>query len=170
MAAAATCSCSASLIGDLTSPCSGTFLLKATTDIRTGLGGHSLEHSFTLWLPPFPDLLSLPSITFLRFDPCAASGSFQAVALCSQVLRYFDYVFTGVFTFEMLIKVSSERCRHAPQGAGGTWADSVCVITSAGSPGVAGRLAVLPACRTEAWLRPSCCQLTPVSLSCRWWF
>lgn len=23
-----------------------------------------------------------------------------------QVLRYFDYVFTGVFTFEMIIKVS----------------------------------------------------------------
>lgn len=25
--------------------------------------------------------------------------------LFGQVLRYFDYVFTGVFTFEMLIKV-----------------------------------------------------------------
>lgn len=28
-----------------------------------------------------------------------------------QVLRYFDYVFTGVFTFEMVIKVSAERAR-----------------------------------------------------------
>lgn len=28
-----------------------------------------------------------------------------------QVLRYFDYVFTGVFTFEMVIKVSA----RAPQ-------------------------------------------------------
>lgn len=26
-------------------------------------------------------------------------------ALSLQVLRYFDYVFTGVFTFEMVIKV-----------------------------------------------------------------
>lgn len=26
-------------------------------------------------------------------------------ALSPQVLRYFDYVFTGVFTFEMVIKV-----------------------------------------------------------------
>lgn len=28
---------------------------------------------------------------------------------CLQVLRYFDYVFTGVFTFEMLIKVKCAR-------------------------------------------------------------
>lgn len=27
-----------------------------------------------------------------------------------QVLRYFDYVFTGVFTFEMLIKVTKYWC------------------------------------------------------------
>lgn len=27
-----------------------------------------------------------------------------------QVLRYFDYVFTGVFTFEMLIKVTKYQC------------------------------------------------------------
>lgn len=26
-----------------------------------------------------------------------------------QVLRYFDYVFTGVFTFEMVIKVKVSR-------------------------------------------------------------
>lgn len=26
-----------------------------------------------------------------------------------QVLRYFDYVFTGVFTFEMVIKVKASR-------------------------------------------------------------
>lgn len=26
-----------------------------------------------------------------------------------QVLRYFDYVFTGVFTFEMVIKVRASR-------------------------------------------------------------
>lgn len=26
-----------------------------------------------------------------------------------QVLRYFDYVFTGVFTFEMVIKVNASR-------------------------------------------------------------
>lgn len=26
-----------------------------------------------------------------------------------QVLRYFDYVFTGVFTFEMIIKVSGMK-------------------------------------------------------------
>lgn len=30
------------------------------------------------------------------------------LSLSLQVLRYFDYVFTGVFTFEMLIKVRQE--------------------------------------------------------------
>lgn len=34
------------------------------------------------------------------------SVSFMCVL---QVLRYFDYVFTGVFTFEMVIKVTSSR-------------------------------------------------------------
>lgn len=29
------------------------------------------------------------------------------LCLYLQVLRYFDYVFTGVFTFEMLIKVNT---------------------------------------------------------------
>lgn len=32
----------------------------------------------------------------------------SARALSLQVLRYFDYVFTGVFTFEMVIKVSGQ--------------------------------------------------------------
>lgn len=31
---------------------------------------------------------------------------------CFQVLRYFDYVFTGVFTFEMIIKVGTVICSH----------------------------------------------------------
>lgn len=31
------------------------------------------------------------------------------VACVFQVLRYFDYVFTGVFTFEMVIKVKASR-------------------------------------------------------------
>ena len=35
-----------------------------------------------------------------------------------QVLRYFDYVFTGVFTFEMVIKVRATRV-HLDSGAGG---------------------------------------------------
>lgn len=38
-----------------------------------------------------------------------------------QVLRYFDYVFTGVFTFEMVIKVRTEvGLPHTslPQGEG----------------------------------------------------
>lgn len=30
-----------------------------------------------------------------------------------QVLRYFDYVFTGVFTFEMIIKVSGNTRRQS---------------------------------------------------------
>lgn len=30
-----------------------------------------------------------------------------------QVLRYFDYVFTGVFTFEMVIKVSASTLRDS---------------------------------------------------------
>lgn len=30
-----------------------------------------------------------------------------------QVLRYFDYVFTGVFTFEMVIKVSASTPRDS---------------------------------------------------------
>lgn len=39
------------------------------------------------------------------------TGKCLALTLCillffpTQVLRYFDYVFTGVFTFEMIIKV-----------------------------------------------------------------
>lgn len=35
-----------------------------------------------------------------------------------QVLRYFDYVFTGVFTFEMVIKVRATGV-HLDSGAGG---------------------------------------------------
>lgn len=34
------------------------------------------------------------------------SVSFMCVL---QVLRYFDYVFTGVFTFEMVIKVKASK-------------------------------------------------------------
>ena len=35
-----------------------------------------------------------------------------------QVLRYFDYVFTGVFTFELVIKVRAARV-PLDSGAGG---------------------------------------------------
>lgn len=34
-----------------------------------------------------------------------------------QVLRYFDYVFTGVFTFEMVIKVSVKKARDPRDSA-----------------------------------------------------
>lgn len=34
---------------------------------------------------------------------------FCFVYVCPQVLRYFDYVFTGVFTFEMIIKVGKGK-------------------------------------------------------------
>lgn len=34
-----------------------------------------------------------------------SSNSVSMLFLNIQVLRYFDYVFTGVFTFEMIIKV-----------------------------------------------------------------
>lgn len=37
--------------------------------------------------------------------PGTASPLGSTPALSPQVLRYFDYVFTGVFTFEMVIKV-----------------------------------------------------------------
>jgi len=39
-----------------------------------------------------------------RFHQLGAAAN-HSLVLFVQVLRYFDYVFTGVFTFEMLIKV-----------------------------------------------------------------
>lgn len=36
---------------------------------------------------------------------CPPKSILKCVFLWIQVLRYFDYVFTGVFTFEMIIKV-----------------------------------------------------------------
>lgn len=51
--------------------------------------------------------------------PCGGAcprrvGSLVGSTLCVlQVLRYFDYVFTGVFTFEMVIKVRAARENRA---------------------------------------------------------
>lgn len=42
----------------------------------------------------------------MHFDPVLSNCP---AWFCLQVLRYFDYVFTGVFTFEMIIKVSDCR-------------------------------------------------------------
>lgn len=48
---------------------------------------------------------------------CVPSSFLQPLPLSKTkkvvVLRYFDYVFTGVFTFEMVIKVSVGRVRRA---------------------------------------------------------
>lgn len=49
-----------------------------------------------------------------------------------QVLRYFDYVFTGVFTFEMVIKVRATRV-HLTLGLEGS---PVCASRTVPSPGL----------------------------------
>lgn len=75
-------------------------------------GGHTLQWAFTRFLGTLLEQAS--DLLPLCFDPL-------------QVLRYFDYVFTGVFTFEMVIKVSAERAKiqgklHSQEchpGAGG---------------------------------------------------
>lgn len=50
-------------------------------------------------------ILLIVSLSLLFISPSLIIIS-HAVVLLLQVLRYFDYVFTGVFTFEMLIKVT----------------------------------------------------------------
>lgn len=41
--------------------------------------------------------------------PVATRNLLPCPVCVLQVLRYFDYVFTGVFTFEMVIKVRASR-------------------------------------------------------------
>lgn len=49
--------------------------------------------------------ITLDDTCFLRLDHNKMLTRNWSLCLFVQVLRYFDYVFTGVFTFEMLIKV-----------------------------------------------------------------
>ena len=56
----------------------------------------------------------IPQWAMARFTGALLEQAIDPLPPCfypSQVLRYFDYVFTGVFTFEMVIKVSA----RAPQ-------------------------------------------------------
>lgn len=44
--------------------------------------------------------------SFFLTDSSFCFDNYISLCVALQVLRYFDYVFTGVFTFEMLIKVT----------------------------------------------------------------
>lgn len=61
----------------------------------------------------FLSLLISPALFPIDSSFCFSLCCDNYISLCCvalQVLRYFDYVFTGVFTFEMLIKVTKYHC------------------------------------------------------------
>lgn len=97
-----------------------------------------------------------------RAPPGGPAPPLHPIACVLQVLRYFDYVFTGVFTFEMVIKVKASRenlgfrvwmghlsaplvqCPSSVLSAPGPW-QSPSEASAAPSPGLG--LRVRAACR-----------------------